>query len=431
MSCPPCQSRRRDSATRTIFAGLNSVLPLHSKESLSLLRQSDDAALTPYRRLQRLLASLRPLQDEAEGAAPHLLDYVTRTARNLQRQIHDAYSADLEAVLKQLGWPKPSASPSGSVQDEWERCVGRLLDFQMPELEAKEASRRKSGLASEPAVLLPLEVLVQPLEMRFRYHFEGDRPTNRLDKPEYFLTHVTDLVNQYYGFVEAYVQPLLHSHFRGTDLAFNTVYIDAVSALITAFLPMLRSKILSVMPQVAAQPQLLSHFMHEIMSFDSAIRDEWRYDGGYGMDGWKGMAWEVLVQGDWFGRWLEVEKDCEFALYIPLVNDMFSQIAVAFARYENITSTAESGELDFDSVDANTSKPSKQAIRVNDLLETITGKTEASLSYLLVSLTLFYQIGTSLCLPSLTRSVSSSTFKSPYSTCTTTIFAPVWRHTSP
>lgn len=34
----------------------------------------------------------------------------------------------------------------------------------------------------ESLVLLPLEVMVRPLELRFRYHFEGDRPTNRLDK---------------------------------------------------------------------------------------------------------------------------------------------------------------------------------------------------------------------------------------------------------
>lgn len=274
------------------------------------MRKSDDAALRPYRQLQRLLSSLRPLQDEAEGAAPHLLDHLSRTTRDVQRQIRDAYCADLEAVLRKLEWPKASAAPRGPLQEEWDHCVGRLLDFQMPELEAKEASRRAMGATPDPEVLLPLEVLVRPLETRFRYHFDGDRPTNRLDKPEYFLSHVADLVGQYSDFVETHVQPLLQGHFRGTDLAFSTIYVDAVSALITAFLPMLRSKVFSVMPKVAAQPQLLSHFMHEVMNFDSTIRDEWRYDGGYGMEGWKGMAWEILVQKDWFGRWLQVEKDC-------------------------------------------------------------------------------------------------------------------------
>lgn len=30
--------------------------------------------------------------------------------------------------------------------------------------------------------LLPLEVMAKSLALRFRYHFEGDKQTNRLDK---------------------------------------------------------------------------------------------------------------------------------------------------------------------------------------------------------------------------------------------------------
>lgn len=35
-------------------------------------------------------------------------------------------------------------------------------------------------------MLLPLEVMVHPLELRFKYHFSGDKPTNRLDKVPYY-----------------------------------------------------------------------------------------------------------------------------------------------------------------------------------------------------------------------------------------------------
>ncbi|TKA62946.1 hypothetical protein B0A49_10205, partial [Cryomyces minteri] len=93
-----------------------------------------------------------------------------------------------------------------------------------------------------------------------------------------------------------------------------------------------------------------------IMSFDTTIRDEWRYNGGYGVEGWKGLAWEVLVKKEWFGRWLQVERD--FAL----------------SRYQNIIDAPDSGTLDYDSVDPSATKPTKAAIRVNDLLETITDR---------------------------------------------------------
>lgn len=91
----------------------------------------------------------------------------------------------------------------------------------------------------------------------------------------------------------------------------TSIYTESTSALITALLPMLRRKVFTVLPKIGVQPQLLSHLMHELMSFDVNIRDEWNYDGGNPVQGWKGLTWEVLVTKDWFGRWLKIEKDCE------------------------------------------------------------------------------------------------------------------------
>lgn len=119
------------------------------------------------------------------------------------------------------------------------------------------------------------------------------------------------MLDTYNEFFATYLQPVLQNHFKGSNLAMNLVYIDSTSALITALLPMLRHKIFSFLPQIAKQPQLLSHFMHELMSFDVDLKDEWGYDGGCGADGWKGLTWEVLVKKDWFGKWLHVEKDCK------------------------------------------------------------------------------------------------------------------------
>ncbi|KAL1394155.1 TIP-1 family-domain-containing protein [Phyllosticta capitalensis] len=322
-----------------------------SRNATAHLDSSDEAALSSYHQLKLLNSSLGPLHEAAEGAAPHLIDHISRTTLHVRGRLKDAFSARLEAVLKKIGWPKrPETALIGSLYEDWSKSVGNLLHLQKPELEAAENA--KSG----PVVLLPLEVLVQPLEMRFRYHFYGDKPTNRLDKPEYFLSHITDLLNTFNDFMVANLQPILLEKFRGSDLALNTIYIDASCAFITALLPMLRAKIFASLPQAASQPQLLSHWVHEIMNFDTNLREEWRYDGGYGAVGWKGLAWEVLVSQDWFDRWLHVEK--EFAL----------------ARYQAIIDAPESGELDYDSVDPGATKPTKAAIRVNDLLETITDR---------------------------------------------------------
>jgi hypothetical protein len=281
-----------------------------SKQAQSQLQTSNEAALAPYKQLCALHTRLINLQDDAEGAAPQLLHHVSNITQALRTKILDAFSSDLKHTLKKIHWPTPKANIPDTLREEWETAMVKLLDLQLPELEGMGYASGPGDKVKLPPVLFPMEVLVEPLALRFRYHWEAETDTNRIDKPERFLLDTLSQLDHYSGFVTAYVQPILFKHFRGTDLALNPVYIDAMSAFITALLPMLRVKIGSLLPQVAGQPQLLSHLMHEIMSFDTTIRDTWGYDGGYGVDGWKGLSWEFLVQGDWFGRWLQVEKDC-------------------------------------------------------------------------------------------------------------------------
>ena len=80
---------------------------------------------------------------------------------------------------------------------------------------------------------------------------------------------------------------------------------------------MLRSKIFATVPKISHDPQHLSHLIHELMSFDTSLKEDWDYDGGNSIDGWKGLTWEVLAKQDWFSRWLVVERDCEFSIYSP------------------------------------------------------------------------------------------------------------------
>jgi RAD50-interacting protein 1 len=49
---------------------------------------------------------------------------------------------------------------------------------------------------------------------------------------------------------------------------------------------------------------------------------------------------------------------------------------VALDRYRTITQAPDFGDLDYESVDPKATKPTKGAIRVNDLLETITGRKD-------------------------------------------------------
>ena len=355
------QMRKLDIATEYMEL-LKEVDGLRS-ESVAQLGKSDEAALGPYKRLQHLVTGLQPLQEAAEGAAPHLLDHVASQVQELRQTVQMSFSADLEKTLKKMDWPKATDTIALALQKEWSTNVGRLLNLQRPELEDTEHNTSHNSQDTEPPVLLPLEVMARPIEQRFTYHFSGNKPTNRLDKPEYFLSHITDLISTYSGFLDNALQPLLVEHFRGSDLAFTPAYIDATSAFITALMPMLKRKLQSFSAQVSSQPQLLSHLVHEVMSFDTTLQDTFAYSPTSPSIPWRGLAYFVLDTCGYFNQWLAVERD--FAL----------------SRYQSIIDTPDSKELDYDSVPYDATKPTKAAIRVNDLLDTITERYRTLASF--------------------------------------------------
>jgi hypothetical protein len=256
---------------------------------------------------------LEPLEEAEQGSTPLLRVHVERVTRDLQQKIESEFSTRFEKVLKQMNWPNQDMNMTESLEVDFDTSFDKLLDFQMPELQSHEDSNEVSTNPESPLVLLPLKIMVRPLELGFRYHFEGDRPTNRLERPEYFLNHITEsFLDQYNDFMIERVQPLLLQQFRNTSLGLNPAYVDATSAFITALLPMVRNKLLTTLPKLS-EPQLLSHLIHEVIKFDTTLREDWRYDDGSRGEPWKGLAGEILNQDEYFEKWLKVEKDCKFS----------------------------------------------------------------------------------------------------------------------
>jgi len=285
------------------------------------------------------------------------VDLVERETDRVYHEMKNALENDLRRTLERMKWPQKELNLQDGVLDAWDTQVGLLLDLQEPDLldQIPSDGAVPASPTIEPIILLPVEVMVQPLAARFRYHFYGERPTNRLDKPEYFLTHILDLLDRHHGFMTEVLGPIIDGRLRRFE-ALENVYTDAVSSFINGLLPMVVVKCLSVLPQISSQPQLLSHFIHELMAFDGTLRDSWAYTPVPRLfTEWRGVTWSMLTTHGYFQPWLEVEKD--FAL----------------ARYKTIRDAPDSGDIDFDAETGQT-KPTKGAIRVNDLLETITDR---------------------------------------------------------
>ncbi|RMD41438.1 hypothetical protein DV735_g3685, partial [Chaetothyriales sp. CBS 134920] len=349
-----------------------------SAEARNAIATKPGDAVARYLRLQSLTRGLKEAQPAAEGAAPHLMDHVEQTTLRLKAEITTALTKAFQATLAKINWPKKELNLLGTALSAWTEQAWLLLELGEQDLIATQQTieqgdddptrptrvllptiqQRDDDDQTRPTrVLLPLELMAQPLAQRFRYHFFGDKPTNRLDKPEYFLSHILDLVDRHSNFVLKAFQPLLDARCRAVN-ELELVYSDAVSEWITALLPLALAKSLSLLPQLSSHPQLLSHFIHEVMLFDNTLRDTWAYTPSPdpAAPEWKGLVGDILTTHGFFNTWMLVEK--EFAL----------------ARYRTIRDDPESAEIDYDSVEPNESKPTYGAIRINSLLETITDR---------------------------------------------------------
>ncbi|KAF8437405.1 TIP-1 family-domain-containing protein [Terfezia claveryi] len=325
-----------------------------SEEAWKQIDTNPKAALVPYKKLQHLYKNLKARHEETEEAAVHLVYHVERTTSELWDSMKEKLSGEFQAILTRMGWPLTTLDVTQDPAFEVGFC--KLLDLQEPELESFVDGTEKD---KECPALLPFEVMAKPLGLRFRYHFEGDKQTNRLDKPEWFFNHILTLIEDYTPFANTYIQPLLDKHLPSSGR-------DAVLEFITAVLPMLRRKIRNLLPQIVQHAQLLSHFIHEMIKFDTVLRDDYLY-APYGTDAeaiWEGITHEVLVKDNWFAQWLKVEKD--FAL----------------SRYQNIVNADDAWQIDYDSVEEHEAKPTKSAMRVKDLLETITERYRPLTSFM-------------------------------------------------
>ncbi|KAI4591818.1 hypothetical protein KJ359_012199 [Pestalotiopsis sp. 9143b] len=313
-------------------------------EARSHLPDSPKAALEPYSRLKQLSVRLRELQGAADEAAGHLVNHVEHITDNLWDEMKKTMSQEMEAVLKKRNWPQ-GVDVTAEMDEEWLQCFEKLIDLQMPEI-----------IYSDQAVsLLPIDVMVKPFVQWFRFQFMGDSPTST---PQAFGTFCVpgfvQLVEKWEDFFRENLGHSLKPRFEGTKVADQSIYVDPACALITSLLPVMRQKVEAVVQHGLKNPQYLSSLMDQLMTFDETLRTRFDYDGGDSQNGWPGLASEVLDTH--FRDWLQAEKD--FAL----------------ERFHTILNSADARNIDYDYSGPGKMKPTYAAVRVTDLLKSVTAQ---------------------------------------------------------
>ncbi|KAK9371018.1 TIP-1 family-domain-containing protein [Lipomyces kononenkoae] len=309
-----------------------------SESAKAHILDDPELALQEYNELVLLVDRVYKQNREAEDSAVHLVDFLRQAKDFLWQEMLEQLATEFRASLDQIGWPR-RVSLEGTC-DDFIKTFNKLLQFQFSN------KSQQTGGSKSPELIIAFEIMVEPLDLRFQYHFEGHRETNKIDRPEWFFSHFISNVEDHEQFMETVVQGIVE----------QSPYVshrEALHEFVYAFLPSVQRKLKTLVPAVMHEPQLFSHLMLETMKFDDHLRDTYLF-APYGQGEWQGITGDIMSTSEWFDAWLSVEK--EFAL----------------ARYEEIITAPDAWVIDFDSVGDTESKPTKSALRLRDLLETIT-----------------------------------------------------------
>ncbi|KAJ6574637.1 TIP-1 family-domain-containing protein [Mycena capillaripes] len=277
------------------------------------------SSVTEYQSLQEFVAKVSDacagVEDGAGKQTLNLVLFLEKIRDKCWADIKGSLSASLLAASERLGWPMPVDYVAASPQDrkDFERTFSDLLRLQQigEKLRPPNPTER-----SEKDGLYPLQALIQPISLRFKYHFEGTRQTNRMDKPEWYFTHVLNVMHEHRPFMELVIQPLLSStEHRG---------IVAWREFTLLLFPLLARKLRRSMPSLLPHPPLLAHTIYQTLIFDAAVSEEGfsllgTSAGGEASDKWDGVSNVILGKEEWFAAWMDGEKQFAESQYHEII----------------------------------------------------------------------------------------------------------------
>ncbi|KAF9065415.1 TIP-1 family-domain-containing protein [Rhodocollybia butyracea] len=276
-------------------------------ESLLPSAPISSSSVSQFQALQTFVTSVADtctsVEDGAGTQQLHLVSFLERIRNRTWVDIKKSISTPLLDAAERLHWPMQVDYSKASQEDRsaFENAFLRLLALQRA---LENINTNSSDSRSEKDGIYPLEVMVQPVALRFKYHFEGTRQTNRLDKPEWYFTHVLNVAHDHRPFMQYVVQHLLNSAGLG-----NIIASEEFTRLL---LPLLTSKLRRTIPSLLPHPSLLAHTIYQALQFDTALKEEgFRLDGTLDMNAaqpWAGISDIILGKKEWFDAWLDGER---------------------------------------------------------------------------------------------------------------------------
>lgn len=174
------------------------------------------------------------------------------------KSFHAVISQRTVTLIEGLGWPKIQGN------EQTVEIIARLQEL----LTFGEALYLLSQRLVDCDVKHCLEHFIAPIRIRFNFHFSGDRQTNALDRPEWYLTHLLGILRENSAFLREFIFPC----WRLRDLeSFIREGIWKLAVQKTA------ERLELIEPQ---DQQLKIHYLSELGKFHAILVDEFAFSVG-------------------------------------------------------------------------------------------------------------------------------------------------------
>ncbi|XP_004635050.1 RAD50-interacting protein 1 [Octodon degus] len=270
-----------------------------------------------------------------ESSCTHLLGFMRATVKFWHKILKDKLTSDFEEILTQLHWPligppqpqavgvsRPASSPE--LCGDLETLFCQLLKLQTSDELLTEPKQlpEKYCLPTSPPIILPIQVMLTPLQKRFRYHFRGNRQTNVISKPEWYLAQVLMWIGNHTQFLDEKIQPIL-------DKAGSAV--NARLEFSRGLMMLVLEKLASDIPCLLYDDSLFCHLVDEVLLFERELHSAHGYPSTFA------SCMHILSEETCFQRWLTVER--KFAL--QKMDSMLSSEVAWVSQYKDITDVDE------------------------------------------------------------------------------------------
>ncbi|KAF5908405.1 RAD50-interacting protein 1 [Clarias magur] len=267
-----------------------------------------------------------------ESGCTHLQAFLRETLHFWHKILKDKLSSDFEEVLIQLHWPivsppVQSVTPLANAQElnSQLKLLGSQLNFLQKSddlISEKKELPTHPGLTQTTPLSLPVQIMLQPLSKRFRYHFTGNRQTNSLNKPEWYLTQVLMWMGHNSNFMEEKIQPIFdHAGAK----------VNAKVELCRGLLTLVYEKLAQDAPRLLYDDALFCHLVDEVLQFEKELRSTHAYPSNYP------GALHILLEENIFQKWLSVERK----MALEKVDAMLSAEGAWSSQYKDITDMDE------------------------------------------------------------------------------------------